>query len=397
MFGEINPRAKAKAPFVSIETALEEIRRGRMIILMDDEQRENEGDLAMAAEKVTPDAINFMAKYGRGLICLPMAADRIDRLALTMMVGDNQAPLGTAFTNSITARRVTGSGVSAHDRATTILHAVREDASPSEFVTPGHVYPLRAREGGCLVRTGQTEGAVDLARLAGLKQAGVICEILKDDGTMARRDDLVEFARRHSLKIVTVADLIEYRLRNETLVQRIAEARLPTAYGEFRARVYRNLVDLTEHLVLIMGKVDPAVPILVRAHREYLPGDVFGYRGNNTRNLLRSAMLKVGEAGAGVILYLKRESNAIASELIGAATGAHQLRTSTHINSPEAGFRDYGIGAQILRDVGVRKMIMMSDAKPRLANLPGYGLEIVDSVPLSVAEAPLPARGAARR
>src|SRR5216684_4111182 len=362
MFGEITPRPETpRAPFISIEEALEEIRRGRMIILMDDEQRENEGDLCMAAEKATPDAINFMAKEARGLICLPMAGERIDQLGLSMMVGDNQAPLGTAFTVPITARRAAGSGVSAQDRATTILQAVREDASPSEFITPGYVYPLRAREGGVLVRTGQTEGAVDLARLAGLKPAGVICEILKEDGTMARRDDLVEFSRQHGLKIVTVADIIEYRLRNETMVQRIAEAKLPTAYGEFTALVYRNLVDYTEHLVLVMGKVYPAKPILVRAHREYLPGDVFGYSSRNTRSLLRSAMERIAAAGEGVLLYLKRESNAIAPEL----EGPHSARrATTRANTPEADFRDYGIGAQILRDVGVRKMIIMSDATP---------------------------------
>ncbi len=382
MFGEINPRAKATLPFISVEEALEETRRGHMIILMDDEQRENEGDLCMAAEKVTPEAINFMAKYGRGLICLPMSAERIDRLGLNMMVGDNQAPLGTAFTTSITARRATGSGISAHDRAVTVLQAVREDASGGEFITPGYIYPLRARDGGVLVRTGQTEGAVDLARLAGLKPAGVICEILKDDGTMARRDDLVEFARIHGLKIVTVADIIEHRLRNETMVQRIAEARLPTAYGEFRAVVYRNLVDHTEHLVLVTGRIDPNKPTLVRAHREYLPGDVFGYASRNTRSLLRAAMQKIASAGEGVILYLKRESNAIASEL-DAASGRAARRATTRMSGSDADFRDYGIGAQILRDVGVRKMIILSDTTPRLANLPGYGLEIVDSEPLS--------------
>src|SRR5271167_2820037 len=268
MFNELILRdSQAEAPFVSVEEGLEEIRRGRMIILMDDEQRENEGDLCMAAEKVTPEAINFMAKYGRGLICLPMAVERIERLGLTMMVGDNQAPLGTAFTTAITARRASGSGISAQDRSTTILQAVREDASGAEFITPGYVYPLRARDGGVLVRTGQTEGAVDLARLAGLKPAGVICEILKEDGTMARRDDLVEFAKVHGLKIVTVADIIEYRLRNETMVQKIAEAKLPTAFGEFRAFVYRNRVDSTEHLVLVMGTIDPERPVRVRAHR----------------------------------------------------------------------------------------------------------------------------------
>ncbi|HEX4210872.1 MAG TPA: 3,4-dihydroxy-2-butanone-4-phosphate synthase [Candidatus Binataceae bacterium] len=383
MFGEIAPRSSApRAPFISIEEALEETRRGRMIILMDDENRENEGDLCMAAEKVTTDAINFMAKYGRGLICLPMSAERINQLGLSMMVGDNQAPLGTAFTTPITARRASGSGISAHDRAITILQAVREDASPSEFITPGYVYPLRARDGGVLVRTGQTEGGVDLARLAGLKPASVICEILKDDGTMARRDDLVEFSREHGLKIVTVADIIEYRLRTETLVQRIAEARLPTAFGEFTANVFRNLVDQSEHLVLTMGHITPDEPVLVRAHREYLPGDVFGYTARNTRGLLQAAMEQIALTGKGVILYLKRESDAIAGDID--TPGRRTRRASTRLNAPEADFRDYGIGAQILREVGVRKMRLLTDKPPRLANLPGYGLEIVESAPLSV-------------
>jgi 3,4-dihydroxy 2-butanone 4-phosphate synthase/GTP cyclohydrolase II len=360
---------------------------------MDDEQRENEGDLCMAAEKATTEAINFMAKYGRGLICLPMAPERIDQLGLSMMVGDNQAPLGTAFTVPITARRASGLGISAHDRATTILQAVREDATGAEFVSPGYVYPLRAREGGVLVRTGQTEGGVDLARLAGLKPAGVICEILKEDGTMARRDDLVEFARAHGLKIVTVADIIEYRLRNETMVQRIAEAHLPTDCGVFRAFVYRNRVDSTEHLVLVMGTIDADRPVRVRAHREYLPGDVFGYSARNTRSLLRAAMERIASIGEGVILYLKRESDAIATDIDNSSRGAvaarrnWHLRASTHLSPPEADFRDYGIGAQILRDVGVRKMILLSDQAPRLANLPGYGLEIIGSEPLSDGEA----------
>jgi 3,4-dihydroxy 2-butanone 4-phosphate synthase/GTP cyclohydrolase II len=383
MFGEITPRPETpRAPFISIEEALEETRRGRMIILMDDENRENEGDLCMAAEKATTEAINFMAKYGRGLICLPMAAERIDQLGLNMMVGDNQAPLGTAFTVPITARRAAGSGISAHDRATTILQAVREDATGAEFITPGYVYPLRAREGGVLVRTGQTEGAVDLARLAGLKPAGVICEILKEDGTMARRDDLVEFSRTHGLKIVTVADIIEYRLRNETMVQQIAEARLPTAFGEFKACVYRNRVDQSEHMVLVMGAIDPERPVLVRAHREYLPGDVFGYTKRNTRSLLQAAMEHIAAAGQGVILYLKREWDSLANDIDGSERRlAH--RATTRFNAPEADFRDYGIGAQILRDVGVRKMVLLTDRPPRLANLPGYGLEIVDHAPLS--------------
>src|SRR5579875_2179424 len=315
MFGEINPRAKAKAPFISVEAALEEIRRGQMVILMDDEERENEGDLCMAAEKVTAEAVNFMAKHGRGLICLPMSSERADQLGLNPMVANNQAPLGTAFTISINAKAAPGSGVSAHARAVTILQAVRDEANASDFISPGHVYPLRARDGGVLVRTGQTEGAVDLARLAGLKPAGVICEILKEDGTMARRDDLVGIAKTHKLKIVTVADIIEYRLRHETMVHRIAEARMPTSFGEFRAIVYRSRINLTEHLVLQMGKIDPARPVLVRAHREYLPGDVFGYVNRNTRRLLTAAMRQIAAAGRGVILYLKRSFNALAAEL----------------------------------------------------------------------------------
>jgi 3,4-dihydroxy 2-butanone 4-phosphate synthase/GTP cyclohydrolase II len=389
MFGEITPREHAPvAPFITIEEALEETRRGRMFILMDDEDRENEGDLCMAAEKATTEAINFMARYGRGLICLPMSGARLDQLGLNMMVGDNQAPLGTAFTVPITARRAHGSGVSAQDRATTILQAVREDATGSEFITPGYVYPLRARDGGVLVRTGQTEGAVDLARLAGLKPAGVICEILKEDGTMARRDDLIEFARVHGLKIVTVADIIEYRLRNETMIERIAEARLPTECGDFTAAVFRNLVDQSEHLVLTMGVIRPDKPVLVRAHREYLPGDVFGYTKRNTRRLLRAAMEQIATKGEGVILYLKRESDAIAGDI---SNGARRLSTrSTRLNVPEADFRDYGIGAQILREIGVRQMILLTDKPPHLAALPGYGLEIVDHAPLSHdGEAPL--------
>ncbi len=382
MFGEISPREhEPRAPFITIEEALEETRRGRMFILMDDEDRENEGDLCMAAEKATTEAINFMAKFGRGLICLPMSGARLDQLGLSMMVGDNQAPLGTAFTVPITARRASGSGVSAQDRATTILQAVREDATGAEFITPGYVYPLRARDGGVLVRTGQTEGAVDLARLAGLKPAGVICEILKEDGTMARRDDLVEFARIHGLKIVTVADIIEYRLRNETMIEKIAEAKLPTVCGEFKASVYRNLVDQSEHLVLTMGEISPDRPTLVRAHREYLPGDVFAYTKRNTRSLLRAAMEQIAAKGEGVILYLKRETDAISGDIASWMRRANVR--STRLNVPEADFRDYGIGAQILRDIGVRQMVLLTDKPPRRANLPGYGLEIVDHAPLS--------------
>jgi len=382
MIPDFTRPTRPKAPLASVEEALEEIRRGRMIVLMDDEDRENEGDLCMAAEKVTPEAINFMAAHGRGLICLPMSGDRIDRLGLAMMVGDNQAPLGTAFTVSITASVVADSGVSARGRATTILQATRDDACAGDFITPGHVFPLRARDGGVLVRTGQTEGAVDLARFAGLKPAGVICEILNDNGTMARRKDLVEFALKHELKIITVADLVEYRLRSEILVQRIAEAWLPTAYGDFRAYAYRSLTDLTEHLVLAMGEIDATRPVMVRVHREYMPGDVFGYLERDTQRLLSASMARIAQAGAGVILYLRRAANGVATELDRNSL-ARGTNVSTYVAPSNADFRDFGIGAQILRDVGVRKMVLLSNSAPRLVSLPGYGLEIVSTMPLT--------------
>src|SRR5262245_1492995 len=281
-----------KSPYVvSTEEAIEEIRAGRMVILMDDEDRENEGDLCMAAEKVTPEAINFMAKFGRGLICLPMAEERIDALGLPMMVAKNTAPLGTAFTVSIDARHGITNGISAADRAATILTAIRDDVRPEDVVVPGHIFPLRARRGGVLVRTGQTEGSVDLARLAGLRPAGVICEIMQDDGTMARLPDLEEFSVKYGFKIATVADLIQYRLRHDSLVHHVDQARLPTRYGgEFIAHVYVSDVDEEEHIVLVKGEVHANEPVLVRAHAEYLPGDVFAYSQGNTSALLQQSM-----------------------------------------------------------------------------------------------------------
>jgi 3,4-dihydroxy 2-butanone 4-phosphate synthase/GTP cyclohydrolase II len=374
---------------VPIEEAIAEIRAGRMIVLMDDEDRENEGDLCMAAERVTPDAINFMAKFGRGLICLPLSADRAEQLGLAAMVRENNSPLGTAFTVSIDARRGISHGQSAADRATTILTAIREGATSQDLVTPGHVFPLIARKGGVLVRTGQTEGAVDLARLAGLKPAGVICEIMRDDGTMARLTDLEQFAERHKLKIATVADLIQYRLRNDSLVHCIGEARLPTRYGEFRARVYQSQVDGSEHLVLLRGEVDAEEPILVRAHAEYLPGDVFSYRDRNTGEMLHRAMMRIDQEGRGVVVYLRRES--MADEISSGAAAEEDMRPSTASRGRLSDFRDYGIGAQILRDVGVRKIRLLTNYPRRLVSLPGYGLEIVECVPLALdAHFPLP-------
>jgi 3,4-dihydroxy 2-butanone 4-phosphate synthase / GTP cyclohydrolase II len=368
---------------VPIEEAIAEIRAGRMIILMDDEDRENEGDLCMAAEKVTPDAINFMARFGRGLICMPVSIDIAERLGLVAMARENTAPLGTAFTVSIDARRGVTHGQSAADRAETILAAVRDGATAQDVVTPGHVFPLIARKGGVLVRTGQTEGAVDLSRLAGLKPAGVICEIMRDDGTMARLADLESFADEHALKIATVSDLVQYRLRHDSLVHRVAEARLPTRYGEFRAFVYRSDADECEHIVLVKGEIDPERPTLVRAHSEYLPGDVFGYTQRNTRELIHQAMERIEAEGSGVILYLRRESMAERLDQIAAASersGPSTAPTGSRGNE----VRDYGIGAQILRHVGLKKIRLMTNYPRRLVSLPGYGLEIAECVPLSL-------------
>ena len=367
----------------SIQEAIEEIRAGRMIILMDDEDRENEGDLCMAAEKVTPEAINFMAKYGRGLICLPMAEERIDALGLPMMVDKNTAPLGTAFTMSFDARHGVTRGVSAEDRATTILQASRPDARPEDFIVPGHVFPLRARRGGVLVRTGQTEGAVDLSRLAGLGPSGIICEIMKEDGSMARLPDLETFAAEHGFKIATIADLIHYRLQNDSLVHHVAEARMPThSGGEFTAHVYTNDVDDAEHFVLVKGKIEPDEPILVRSHAEYVPGDVFGYTYGNTSALLEQSMALIAEEGRGVILYLRqgRQSEHLSRGAQGA--GGRPDPAGKNPGSQLRDFRDYGIGAQILRDLGVRKMRLLTNSPRRLVSLPGYGLEVVETVPL---------------
>ncbi len=381
--------ADQAASIATIEEAIAEYRAGRMVIVMDDEDRENEGDLCMAAEKVTPEAINFMTREGRGLICMPVTGQKLAELGLPMMVSENTAPLGTAFTVSIDAREGVRTGISAADRAHTIQVAVREGAQPNDIRTPGHIFPLRAREGGVLVRTGQTEAAVDLARLAGLKPAGVICEIMKTDGTMARLPELKVFAAEHDLKLITIADLIQYRLRNDSLVHRIAEAPLPTRFGgEFRACVYRSDVGGTEHLALVKGDITPDDPVLVRAHAEYLPGDVFAFRQRNTGELLHRAMKRIADEGRGVVLYLKREPGSEMFAPRGDAStkidDSDQARPSTMSSSRLNEFREYGIGAQILRDVGCGKIRLLSNFRRRLVNLPGYGLEIVDTVPLDV-------------
>jgi 3,4-dihydroxy 2-butanone 4-phosphate synthase / GTP cyclohydrolase II len=379
------PDRRQGSSIVPIETALEEIRAGRMIILMDDEDRENEGDLCVAAERVTGEHVNFMATHGRGLVCLALTEARCDQLGLPMMVRQNRAPLGTAFTVSIDARQGIRHGISAIDRATTIRAAIAPGAGPADIVSPGHVFPLRALKGGVLVRAGQTEGAVDLARLAGLVPAGVICEIMNEDGSMARLADLERFAATHGIKIATIADLIGYRSRHETLVHCVAEAPLNTRWGgEFRALVYRTDIDEHEHLVLLKGDVRRGDPILVRPHIEYLPGDVFGYRERDTRHLLHRSMERIAEEGRGVILYLRRAGRGL--DLFSLPDAGSGAAPTTGFLSPRSSiFRGFGIGAQILRDIGVRKIRWLTNNPLRLVSLPGYGLEIVEWVPLTVA------------
>ena len=376
-------------PLLTIEQAIRDIKDGNMVILVDDEDRENEGDLCIAAESVTPESINFMAKYGRGLICLAMTSEKCDSLDLPPMVDNNTSPFGTGFTVSIEARCGVSTGISAHDRATTILTAVADDCRPRDLVRPGHIFPLRAKEGGAIVRAGQTEGSVDLARLAGLKPAGVICEIMDEDGTMARMPSLQKFSEKHGIGICTIADLIEYRMRTESFVHRSAETIIPTSIaGDFKAVVYENDIDTLLHIAMVKGEIDPEKPVLARVHSECLTGDIFGSLRCDCGLQLQQAMTMIEKEGSGVLLYIRQEGRGIGLVNKIKAYALQDQGLDTVEANEELGFkpdmRNYGIGAQILVDLGVRKMKLMTNNPKKMVGLDGYGLSIIEQVPIEV-------------